>query len=750
MKHHILALAMALALAAPAQAQELSGPPVVVPLGGSISSPMSKLAGRVLSVTDFGAKCDVTYVGPFASPTPASYIIAANYAIAAGSTALSLTSGAFPVADVGATKDIVLPGNGTGGAPLITTINVTSTTAATLGAASVPGTISQFILGLTSKSTGSGYKPGDTITMAGGTLATTGGTATIGKVTTTKVDSVTIAAAGTGGTNGTYEVYGTTGNGNRAVFNLTVSGGAATSVSLVDGGHYTTNPTTPSAEPVATAAPNTTLPSGLTLNLVMDADVVQVSTPGLYANGGVPATFTQAATSGTGTGASFTTLAAYNNGGFVYGTDDHAALQTAFNPSTWTTPRTGAIIRMPSRPCGTTQTVTRSDGGVTIRGSIPGQVNGAQPVEPVGSGLQWLGAAGGTMLEDAPSGPADAYRNRLVGLNIECAVPSANGQAYSIPLAATGVEALSQDHARYQRLNFDECSSYDLYTSATGTAGDFIHGTISDISMWHPLPADGIGVYLTSNGTGGKDTDYTRLDNLSGSYCSAPLLRVVTLDNNRAERLHFVGRCTSTFPAVYGVDLSGVVYGSSEASHNNPMRFAGISSTSIARGAESSANPPTDVLIHGFDTGNSVAAIVCAPGAGNIGWTDYSGATGACGTPGAWVAWTPTLSSAGGSGVAVSNVSATYSRVGSTISADLNIHMTATTGPTSVTFTLPTHATTNAFIPCFGSETSGGALIFGVAGGVDPNSVTVSETGGSIPQTGTYILISCTYQTGAT
>lgn len=184
---------------------------------------------------------------------------------------------------------------------------------------------------------GTGTEPGDGLLLVGGTHA--GGASTF-TIATTKVVSATIAAGGSGGSDGTQTVTGTTGTGTKFTASVTVSGGAITAVlSILTGGSYTVNPTTPSAEPVTGAslsgaqlnvvlgantvtvgsptsysefptnpAATTGAPSGVTLNVSWAAEIVTVPHPGSYSVGAT--TFTQGATSGTGTGTTF------NNGLF--------------------------------------------------------------------------------------------------------------------------------------------------------------------------------------------------------------------------------------------------------------------------------------------------------------------------------------------------------------------------------------------------------------------------------------------------
>ena len=148
---------------------------------------------------------------------------------------------------------------------------------------------------------GTGYVPGNTWELTGGTPV--GGVKFTGIVNHTTVVSATIAAGGTGGTDGTATVEGTTGTvtgGTRFQANVTISGGIITAVnSITVGGVYATNPTSLSAEPVTGAGL-----TGATLNIVMGAEGVQFTNAGRYS--AIPAgPYATTATSGSGTGLTF-------------------------------------------------------------------------------------------------------------------------------------------------------------------------------------------------------------------------------------------------------------------------------------------------------------------------------------------------------------------------------------------------------------------------------------------------------------
>lgn len=146
---------------------------------------------------------------------------------------------------------------------------------------------------------GTGYVPGDTITLPGSHP-------TILNLTDTQVVFVAVAGDGSGGTPGAATLTGTTGSG--TMFQCTVviqSDGTLTGAPapvLTVPGDYTTNPTSLSAEPVTSSdgGPLT----GCTVHLVMGALAANLATPGLYSV--IPTNpVGQASTTGSGTGATW-------------------------------------------------------------------------------------------------------------------------------------------------------------------------------------------------------------------------------------------------------------------------------------------------------------------------------------------------------------------------------------------------------------------------------------------------------------
>lgn len=175
---------------------------------------------------------------------------------------------------------------------------------------------------------GTGYAPGDTITIAGGTSSTTA----VGTITATQVVSATVANGGSGGaisagvTSGTVTVYGTNGD-NPFQASVTLTAGVITAVGSISfGGLYTANPPSLTNEPVTMQ--NGTL-TGAQLSVVMGIRAIYPSEQGAYSS--TPANpAAQASTSGTGSGATIT-VSWRTSGIAAYGTDDTDAFASAIN-----------------------------------------------------------------------------------------------------------------------------------------------------------------------------------------------------------------------------------------------------------------------------------------------------------------------------------------------------------------------------------------------------------------------------------
>ena len=707
--------------------------PAITPTGGSTASSAADLTNRIISVKDFGAKCDVGYLTSSLFTDPqANYVL--NYGFTVSGTTLTLASGSFlndPLNSIGKVMDVAIPGmTPITGATLATTMAITSATTATLGA-NAAGSTKIFTLGIENHAfnggtAGSGWKPGDTFTVTGGTRSGSDD-ATVGIVRYTHVAGIAISAAGSGGTNGTYTVFGTSGNGNRWVGTLTVAGGAGTAIVLRNdnnsqaiGGRYSTNPDGNIAspiEPVAASAQYATggaftsgvttaitmantaplwattsaiagtsvydlttgqqvgsisswsgttltlqaaasstgslgdvlafvppsgattginLPTGLTVALTMDVLIASPltadgGTPGLYTNGGYPTNPVSVTTGGSGTGTTFDLTGAYNNGGLAYGTDDTAALNIALNPASnagWQPNQSAVTIMMPPRPCGVTGTLTIAGAGVHVVGQ---GTNWQTESPPVGSALQPLAAITGPMVLLAGSDAThSASDNSITHLTLMGSVPNPIDSGYEVPIAATGIETYNENNFTLAHLGFDEFYTRDILLTGAPSGGvqSSIHGVIDNISMWHPLPSDGEGIRCT--GTGSGDCDFNVFSNLSGNYLSAPLLRMVSTDSDIiAGNNQFIPR-PGLIPGTYGLDVSGAIYGSTEANEDLDLVSNGMLATTVAvRGPESNQVPPTAIqFLSGRSSNNGIPQINCPVGLGSGVITNHPGGQG--------------------------------------------------------------------------------------------------------------------------
>ncbi len=202
------------------------------------------------------------------------------------------------------------------------------------------------IASLSVNARGSGYAPGDTITLGGGTPLHAG----LMQVVTTRLKSATLVSGGSQLVNGAQVATGTTGSGTKFTVNVTVAGNSVTSVnSIASAGSYSANPSNLSAEPVGgipSTGPGGSLPI---LSIVMEIDVVLISSRGVYAANS--ATFTQAATSGSGTGVTFNSV--------------------VFGPNTISIATAGSYTVLPSNPVSQAST-TGSGSGATFNVSWTG------------------------------------------------------------------------------------------------------------------------------------------------------------------------------------------------------------------------------------------------------------------------------------------------------------------------------------------------------------------------------------------
>lgn len=144
---------------------------------------------------------------------------------------------------------------------------------------------------------GISYAPGDTVTLYGGGVTTN----PVVTITTTQVSVGGVVDAGSGGTDGSAVVTGTTGTGTKFSVNVTiVSGSISQIIGFVDHGAYTVNPSNLGAEPVDGGSL-----SGATIGLAMVPKDLSVTTPGAFTANPPGGNMYQLSSSGAGLGATF-------------------------------------------------------------------------------------------------------------------------------------------------------------------------------------------------------------------------------------------------------------------------------------------------------------------------------------------------------------------------------------------------------------------------------------------------------------
>lgn len=195
------------------------------------------------------------------------------------------------------------------------------------------------------------YAPADTIHLTGGTQTTPA----VLTVVSTQVVSATVAAAGAGAPLGVQvTVTGTTGTGVKFQAQVQIdafSGGIFSVLSIIFGGSYTVNPTSLVNEPVTGGGL-----VGAALSLQTGVLTFSISNPGVFTANAAGGTFTQASTSGTGTGATFK--------GAIFG------------PNTVTVSNAGVYATFPSSPVSQAST---TGVGVGVEFTMTTQVVAAVP-----------------------------------------------------------------------------------------------------------------------------------------------------------------------------------------------------------------------------------------------------------------------------------------------------------------------------------------------------------------------------------
>lgn len=192
---------------------------------------------------------------------------------------------------------------------------------------------------------GTFYAPGDTIALTGGVASVQ----PMLRVATTQLVAVAIAFRGGGGTPGAAVLTGTTGTGTKFQLNVTISAGGelATINSIAVAGDYSANPSNIAFEYLSGAGfPSYGLPA---VSISMGVNSVSILNPGSFTVNAFGGTFTQASSSGSGSGATF-----------------QSAL---FGPGTLSVTQTGEYLTTPANPVAQGST-TGTGAGATFNASF--------------------------------------------------------------------------------------------------------------------------------------------------------------------------------------------------------------------------------------------------------------------------------------------------------------------------------------------------------------------------------------------
>lgn len=155
-------------------------------------------------------------------------------------------------------------------------------------------------LALASPGGATSYVPADTIALMGGTQSTPAQLT----VNSTRVTSASVVSNGTG-PGLTFTATGTTGTGTKFTASCTRAGfnGPVTVNSITLGGNYTVNPANLANEPVS--APGSPPQVGVVLSIKMGVGAFTITNAGVFTSNPTGGTFTQASTSGAGSGVTF-------------------------------------------------------------------------------------------------------------------------------------------------------------------------------------------------------------------------------------------------------------------------------------------------------------------------------------------------------------------------------------------------------------------------------------------------------------
>jgi hypothetical protein len=295
----------------------------LVAIVGSIGPALAQVGPSAPIGPAVGAQPAIAAINVQAAPYNATGNMLAfnDGAIAAGSNVLSSASHSCVSADVG--KQIILHGSGASGLPqqgIVSSCSGASFALSFSATLATPWIGAWSAIVATPQSGLGSYAPNDTLTCAGGSGVVANCVFT---VSSTQVQSATVASAGSSCVNGSSQIIsGTTGAGVKFSALVTVAGNAIAAVNAISvAGAYTVNPTTLPAEPVTGDSC-----VGATLNIKMGVLSLNGAAPGEATSWPSPNSPT---TSGAGTGATIRLVSYQVGGNYTFGTDDTAALTAA-------------------------------------------------------------------------------------------------------------------------------------------------------------------------------------------------------------------------------------------------------------------------------------------------------------------------------------------------------------------------------------------------------------------------------------